>query len=162
MKDLEEVRSLAEAINRKLTSTREDLEEELREAERERDQLRQRVAELERYLDADLDGTPYNELTKEQKVYQVRQKLVEIAEATDGTAALKYDDVRKHFGGKPSAGHCYNLMKHAGKLDGFEYDRAGGGEGDLRVRVKLDAVNEESVFQSVNNGDERSGVDDAV
>lgn len=112
-------------------------------------------AELERVkgvTNADPDRTAYEQLTKEQKVYRLRSKLVEIAENTDGTARMEYDDVRKMFGGNPSPGHAYDLMRAAGEIDGFDYEENTPDGMKKRIVAKSDAVNDVAAFRGANKG----------
>lgn len=137
---------------RHLEAWREAVETQLEYLRTENEELRESVAELEELVDPDPGATAYEQLTKGQKVHRVRKTLVERADATNGRAAMKYREVMMLFGGHPSAGHCYDLMERAGQLDGFAYDVAGNGDGDKRVRVNLDGVNEDADVHAVNNG----------
>jgi|APHM01.1.fsa_nt_gi hypothetical protein len=129
--------------------------------------IEDRITRIERVVDTNPESVEYSDMGKAEKVYQIRQQLVEIAKNTDGTASMDYSDVRMLFSGQASAGHCYNLMEAAGHgLDGFTYDNAGGrldaDAGQKRIRVKLDDVNDLAAFHRVNNGEQRTpGVNDA-
>lgn len=115
------------------------------------ERLEKRVADLEELVDPDPGGTDYQQLTKDQKVHRVRTALVEQATDTrNGKAQMKYGEVQWLFDGHPSAGHAYDLMELAAKLDGFYYDKAGG-DGEKRVRVNLDAVNDDALVHAANN-----------
>lgn len=117
----------------------------------ENDRLRERVAELEELVDPDPGSVAYEQLTREQKVHRVRVALLE--QATAGKApTMKYDDVRWLFDGKPSAGHAYTLMELAAEADGYIHETGGHGDGNIRVRVEPDAVNDERVVHAANNG----------
>jgi hypothetical protein len=102
-------------------------------------------------VDPDPSARDYARLTKQQKVHRVRRTLVEEAARSDGTARLRYKDVKWLFDGQPSTGHCYDLMEVAANLDGFVYDTPGGSGGQKRVRVNLDAVNDETLVHAANN-----------
>lgn len=113
--------------------------------------LEDRVSELEQAVDPDPGSTAYNQLTRGQKVHRVRVKLLE--QATDGKSpVMKYDDVRWLFDGKPSAGHAYDLMELAAEADGYVYETGGNGNGQKRIRVEPDAVNDERVLHAANKG----------
>jgi len=117
------------------------------------EELEDRVAELEELVDPDPGGVAYEQLTREQKVHRVRVALLE--QATAGkSAAMKYKDVQWLFDGRPSPGHAYDLMELAAEADGYVYDRAGGGNvnGEKRIRVEPDAVNDERVIHAANKG----------
>lgn len=111
--------------------------------------LRQRVAELEEIVDPDPGSTRYKHLTRAQKVRRVRQTLVEKARTRSGKSKMHYDEVQALFGGRPSPGHCYDLMEQAGEMDGFDYDE--GADDQKRVRCNTDAVNAEALFHGANN-----------
>lgn len=118
------------------------------------DSLQERAAELEELVDPDPGSVSYQQLTFAQKVRRIRRHLVTVASNTDGKCSMFYDDVQKHFGGHPSPGHCYDLMKRAADLDGFNYDQAGGGQGQKRIRVNIGDVNDESLIHAANNASE--------
>jgi len=127
------------------------LNDAVEDLERENAELRRQVAALQSEVDPDPGSKEYSDLSRAEKVRQIRERLVDVA-GTDhaGRAAMKYKDVMWLFDGHPSAGHCYDLMERAGELDGFDYSAAGGGKGDKRVTVNLDAVKDESLFHAVN------------
>lgn len=145
-KQLDDLEARFDALNR----SRLHLMERLDEAEEERDQLRERVAELENIVDPDPGATEYEQLTRPQKVHHLRRHLTEEAATGNGKFAMKYREVKALFDGYPSAGHCYDLMKRAGELDGFTYDEAGGGRGQKRIRVNIGDVNDETLLHAVN------------
>lgn len=136
---------LVEALRRKVT----DQESRI-------DQLENRLAELEQTVTPDPHMLDYEQLTKEQKVHKLRVHLIREAETNQtGGAQLKYREVKALFDGHPSPGHCYDLMEAAAHAEGFAYDRAGqNNNGDKRVRVTLDAVNDDSLFHAANKAPE--------
>jgi len=145
--DLEAVKNHVEALNRKLNSA----VDRIQDLERENAELRRQVSELQSQVDPDPGSKEYADLSRAEKVRQVRERLVSVADSNHGgRAQMKYKDVMWLFDGHPSAGHCYDLMERAGELDGFAYDAAGGGKGGKRIRVDLDAVKDESLFHAVN------------
>ena len=122
----------------------------------ENERLRDRVAELEELVDPDPGGVAYEQLTSDQKVHRIRVALLE--QATAGNPpTMKYDDVRWLFDGKPSAGHAYDLMERAANADGYVYETGGHGDGQKRIRVEPDAVNDERIVHAVNNASDAVG-----
>lgn len=131
---------LVEALRRKVNAQQariDDLEDEL--------------ADLKQVVDPDPGATAYHQLTKDQKVHRVRTALVEDAAGGDGRAYMKYKAVKMLFDGHPSDGHCYDLMERAAHADGFDYDEAGQGDGEKRIRVNLAAVNDDALVHAANN-----------
>lgn len=114
------------------------------------DDLEQRLSELERLVEPDPGQTDYETLTKAQKVYRVRKALVETAANTNGRDAMKYKAVIRLFDGHPSPGHAYTLMENSADLDGFAYDTANGKDGEKRIRVKLEDVNDDALVHAAN------------
>ena len=122
----------------------------------ENERLRDRLAELEELVDPDPGGVAYDQLTSDQKVHRIRVALLE--QATAGNApTMKYDDVRWLFDGKPSAGHAYDLMERVANADGYVYETGGHGDGQKRIRVEPDAVNDERIVHAVNNASDAVG-----
>lgn len=166
--DVHELQMQVEALRRKLNNRTEGVGydenyDSLADVVAKLDEIDERLRRVERVVDTDPDRVEYSEMTKEQKVYRIRQELVENAVATDGTWSLKYRDVMALFNGQPSAGHIYNLMEAGGQMDGFVYDRPGEGDagahtGEYRIRVDTSQVNDTSLFQSVNNETSDKGV----
>jgi len=142
--ELDDLPPLVDALQRKINAQArqiEDLEDTL-------EATRGRVAHLEEIINPDPNTTTYEELTKSQKVYQVRENLVEEAAEGRGVATLEYKEVKWLFDGQPSVGHCYELMELAGELDGFNYEERD--EADNRVTVKLDSVNDDTLVHAAN------------
>jgi len=52
------------------------------------------------------------------------------------------------FDGHPSPGHCYDLMRAAAVLDGFNYDENGSGK--KRIRCDVEAVKDDRCFHAAN------------
>lgn len=120
----------------------------------ENERLRERVAELEAEVTPHPESKEYHELTRDEKVHQLRESLVEKASAKQsGKFSMGYKDVMWLFDGHPSPGHTYDLMELAGQADGFGYDTFEDSRPN-RIRVKLDAVNDESVFRAANKAPE--------
>jgi hypothetical protein len=137
----DELEALVEALRRKTEYQSERI-----------DELEETVAEMQELIDPDPGSTEYEQLTKAQKVRQIRVALLKEAQQNNrGVAQMKYKDVMWLFDGHPSAGHCYNLMERAADLDGFAYDQPGGSGGDKRVRVDSADVNDETLIHAVNN-----------
>ena len=127
------------------------LRRQLKDRTRRVEDLEKRVAELEELVDPDPGGVAYEQLTSDQKVHRIRVALLEQASAGNAPT-MKYDDVRWLFDGKPSAGHAYDLMERAANADGYVYETGGHGDGQKRIRVEPDAVNDERIVHAVNNG----------
>jgi len=137
----DELEALVEALRRKTEYQSERI-----------DELEETVARLEEVVDPDPGSTEYEQLTKSQKVRQIRVALMEEARDNNrGVAQMKYKDVKWLFDNHPSPGHCYDLMERAADLDGFAYDEPSGGGGDKRIRVDPDDVNDETLIHAVNN-----------
>ena len=112
------------------------------------DEQAERISELEQLVDPDPASTPYEQLTKDQKVNHIRRHLVEMGEASNGKASMQYREIKALFDGHPSPGHCYDLMRAAAVLDGFEYDA--NGSGNKRIRCDVSAVKDERCFHAAN------------
>lgn len=125
-----------------------DVTDRLEAVEEENERLRDRVAELEKIVDPSGDAGEYHELTRPQKVFQLRRALMLKAARDGGAAAMSYRDVLAVFNYQPSDGHAYNLMRYAAEADGFTYNDA---TGEKRLTVKTDAVSDETLIHSVNN-----------
>lgn len=119
------------------------------------EELNDRVARIEAVVNASPENIAYQTLTRDRKVHIVRSKLVEIALNTNGSAALDYNEVTKLFDGHPSPGHAYDLMEWAADLEGFDYDK--NPDGNDRVIVRTDAVNDLAMFRTAN----KEGVEEA-
>jgi len=127
----------------------EDLEKRIVDLERENNELRRQLAEVQSQVNPNPASKEYDELTRDEKVHKVRRQLVEYAQSDhSGKSSMKYREIKALFDGYPSPGHCYDLMKHASRLDGFTYDE--NGEGNKRIRVDLEAVKDERCFHGAN------------
>jgi len=143
-----DVDPLVQALQRKLNNAVERIEE-----------LENRVAELEQTVDPDPADVSYEQLTKDQKVFRIRKALGEEANRSNThVAQMKYKAIMALFNNKPSPGHAYDLMERAAHADGYEYDTAGQGKGEKRIRVKWDDVNDERLIHAVNNGQQAAAV----
>lgn len=112
------------------------------------EELAETVERLDRVVDTDLDVREYGQLTKKDKVRQIRTTLIRKAGQT-GQAAMRYDAVRSIFNHHPSAGYAYDLMRAAGEAEGFDYQEFD--DRDNRIVVKTDAVNDETLIRRANN-----------
>ena len=117
--------------------------------------LESKVSELEEVVDPDPGAVEYDQLTKAQKVRRIRKTLLQ--NAAEGRApVMKYRDVMYLFDSHPSAGHCYTLMERAADADGFHYEQGGHGDGEKRIRVEPDAVNDKTLIHAVNNATDKT------
>jgi len=105
--------------------------------------MQQQLLELEARVDDLEDRAPrpekkrYDRMDKADKVTVLKQKLRETAEATNGRAAMTYDDVIRAFDGEPSPGQAYDLMEAADSHDGYTYEEAP--DGTKRVTHSVNA-----------------------
>lgn len=120
------------------------------DVEDENEQLRAEQAELRSRVVPDPTNKEYDDLTRPEKVHQVRVALARQAVAsTNGKARYTYRDVLAQYESRPSPGHAYTLLEIAGEADGFRY---GEHNGEKSLLVNLDAVNDNAVIHAVNNG----------
>ncbi|WP_224338236.1 hypothetical protein [Haloprofundus halobius] len=146
---LDDLEARFEALNRARVAAFDWIDE--LEAENER--LSTRLAELEQLVSPDPESVAYEQLTRSQKVHRVRKKLVERAASRQtGKSQMEYKDVKWLFDGHPSPGHCYDLMRLAGKLEGFSYETSD--DRSNRVLVNLEGVNDETLIHAANNAHE--------
>jgi len=121
---------------------------ELRQTVRE---LTERVEQLEQVVDSGMGAVEYQQMTRKDKVRQIRAYLYDEAQASATKAAsMTYKEVRTLFDGRPSAGTAYNLMEAAATIDGFEYERFDGDRTN-RLKIAADEINEDAAFQVLNN-----------
>ena len=119
----------------------------------ENERLRERVSELESVVTPHPESKDYQDLTRDEKVQQLRESLVEKASARqNGRFSMGYKDVMWLFDGQPSAGHCYRLMDLAGEATGFDYAKFE--DRPNQIRVNIDGVNDETLFHAVNKAPE--------
>jgi tetrahydromethanopterin S-methyltransferase subunit G len=120
------------------------------------DKLNSRLSEIEKLVSPNSGTTPYDEMSKDQRVFRVREYLLQ--QAVNGESReLQYREIKSLFNGQPSDGYCYNLMELAAKADGFSYGRKGANDpnmqtGPKRITVNPGAVNDETLIHTVNNG----------
>jgi len=130
-----------------------ELEATVQEYADDRERLIFRIGKLEECLPDERDE--YDSYTREDKVSLVKSHLLERAYATNGKAAVQYDDVQWGlFDGEPSAGHCYRLMREAADADGFTFAEA---DSPKRLRVDLDATKADGEFSRVNKTEQEGG-----
>ena len=116
------------------------------EAENER--LTERVAELEANVDPDPTGKAYREMTREEAVRKIREKVLKKAQRNhSGKAQMDYREVLALLDNEPSVGHAYNLMERAGRADGFRYTDNDG----KVIQADSGSVKDETLFHGVNN-----------
>lgn len=129
------------------------VEEENADLRSENERLRERVSELEARVTPNPQSKEYSELSRDEKVQQLRESLIEKASTRkNGRFAMEYKDVMWFFDGHPSAGHCYRLMELAGEADGFTYKELD--DRSNQIRVNIDGVNDNALFHAVNKAPE--------
>lgn len=134
---------LVVALQRKLNHVSDRLES----VEADRDDLKDRVAELERVVDPAPESKGYDDLSRDQKVFRLRTALVTDAMQNGGRAAMRYGEAKSVFGNRPSPGHTYDLMELAAAADGFDYNED---TGEKRITVNIEAVNDDAVIRAAN------------
>lgn len=133
----DELPQVVDALRRMVNDQRERIE-----------QLEDTVERLQKVVDTDMDAKEYDQLTRQDKVREVRDTLVREAMDYGGTARLEYGEVRAIFGNRPSPGHTYDLMELAGEAEGFAYDDSD--DTPQRVTVELERVNEDMIVRAAN------------
>lgn len=124
---------------------------EIQELREENQELKERVAQLEKVVDPDPGSKDYQRMSRPEKVRKLRESLYRKAESKDGTAQLTYDEVLALFDHHPSAAHAYQLMERAAYAEGFRYDRMGtSNDGQKRLAVEIQAVKDEADFYTKN------------
>lgn len=150
---IDELEAKIERLNDQLFNLRESVFQRDKRIEK----LEDRVAELEAVVETDMDSLEYEQMTKQDKVRVVQQKLVEDADGkANGKAAMNYRNVKWLFDRKPSPGHCYDLMRLAGQEPGFEYQEFSGDKTN-RLIVDLGEVKAPSAFHAVNKAAKEEG-----
>lgn len=137
MTDPDELPQVVDALRRMVNDQRDRIEE-----------LEDTVERLQQVVDTDLDAKSYDQLTRQDKVREIRDTLVREAMDHAGTARIEYGEVRAIFGNRPSPGHTYDLMELAGEGEGFGYDDAD--DTPQRVVVDLEYVNDECRVRAAN------------
>lgn len=134
----------------------DDLAPLVKALQRKTNHLDDRITELEddvallyEITDIDPGSIEYDSMSRSQKVRSLRLAVLRRALTRDGKAKMTYREVMTLFNDHPSAGHCYDLMRDAASLAGFEY--ADTGPGDHAVRVDVSAVNDTTLVQTANN-----------
>lgn len=115
------------------------------------DELQDEVSLLRTTTDTDRGSINYDAMSKSEKVREVRLAVLRRAEdRPNGKAAMTYREVMTFFDDHPSPGHCYDLMRDAGNLDGFEYNERE--DAMNQIRVDRDSVNDTGLVHIANNG----------
>lgn len=124
-----------------------ELEAENNELREQLERQEYRIGELDLCLPRATDD--YKSLSTDEKVSRVRKELMDRAAASfNDRAKMDYSAVMwSVFDGKPSADHCYKLMKLAAEdTPGIEFvDPA---DGNKHVRIDLSTVLDETKAQS--------------
>ena len=115
------------------------------------DDLQDKVSVLERATDTDPGSIDYDALSRTDKVREIRLAVLRRAmDRPNGKAQMEYKEVRTLFNDHPSPGHCYDLMRDAGNLPGFEYAERDGANNT--IRAVIDDVNDEALIRTANKG----------
>lgn len=145
-REVQEISAHLDAQSRQLNLIKralvgEDGFERLDGADAVHDQLgaiEERLADVETRA-PDPSTVEYKDLTRDDKLADIRSGLIEEAEQSDGTAAWGYREVKQRFKGKPADSHCYDLMRDAASASGFTFGRLGP-SGKKRLKVDLGEV----------------------
>ncbi|PSP38274.1 hypothetical protein BRC71_06265 [Halobacteriales archaeon QH_7_65_31] len=115
------------------------------------EQLAAEVSRLQEEIAPDTDGKDYAQLTRAEKVHEIQLAALEDAQSNPRRkSALTYREVKMLFGGKPSTGHCYDLMQLAGDRDGFGYETRD--DQPNRLTASLEGLNDSKLIHALNNG----------
>lgn len=124
---------------------------QVKELQEENEELKERVAELERVIDPDPGSKDYQSMSRAEKVRKLRASLYRKAESKGGKAQITYDEVLALFDHHPSAAHAYQLMERAAYAEGFRYDKMGpNNDGQKRLAVEIQSVKDEENFYTKN------------
>lgn len=144
----------AEGIAQNALDFATEKDDRIDELEAENEELRERIATLEGRVTPDPTTKDYDEMSRDERVRQIRVSCARKAVNNGGKAAIDYNNVMTLFDYHPSVGYAYKLLKLAGGLEGFTHETREAANN--RLRVDMDAVNDESVFHAVNK-DENGG-----
>jgi len=156
---------------KKVKAERDELRETVAEQSAAIESLKGELADLRGRVDPDPRTTAYDNLSRAERVRQLRLELLERAENAGLTGyRMTYDDVQSHvFNENGSPGYMYQLMRLAAGLEAREADARGSSfpgyyfgtneDGDYVIRVVVDEVEDDGLIHAVN-GD--SGSDDSV
>lgn len=118
--DVEDAMAVAQRSLQKANA----LERDIKELQDERDDLLDRVVQVE-LRTSEWTDREYAGLDLDTKVGMVREHLFRKATAQHGRAKIDYDDIMwEVFGGKPSADHAYKLMRLAANCRGFQFNES--------------------------------------
>ena len=123
-----------------------------------------RLAAVEGHVSPHTGTTEYDDMDRDDRVFELRVALAVKARNNGGAAAYTYDQVTAKWDEKPSAGYAYKLMKLAAdydadtnrsKKDGYIYTTNPDGQRQLRCAVA--DVNDEAALHAVKNMIESGG-----
>lgn len=126
---------------------RKALEARVDDLEATNDELRDRVATLEAFIETDVETMAFEEMSKDQKVLRVQRTLARKAARRSGKAKIDYNDVLDVFNGKPSPPHAYDLMRQAGSADGFAFKTPS--EGNYHLRCSADRISNPAIVSAL-------------
>lgn len=142
-----------------------DLESEVVDLQTKQNETRADLTALQLRISELDDDRPYDALTQDEKVGMVREELFQRGRSNGGRASMTYDNVMwSVFDGKPSADHCYKLMRLAAGYDpetgesqctGFSF--RDGSVGQKRIEVNNELAKTGVAFSSANNADGEGG-----
>jgi hypothetical protein len=110
------------------------------------DEQSEEIATLQRRVDPDPASTPFDDLTRDQRVHQLRVAVARKAADNGGKAAMNAGETLAAFDQHPSRGYAYKLMKLAANADGFDYAEVRGAKS---LTVEMDCVTDEAVVHAV-------------
>lgn len=146
------------------STNRETLQDEIWTLEDRLEEQQDTIARLQGQVEPDPASKPYDEKTRDEKVFEVRVAVARRAASNGGRASMDYNNVLSLFGERPSPGHAYQLMRVAAGWEadekrstvaGYEYEPRV--EANDRLRVDLEAVKDDAVIHAVNNPNEGEG-----
>ena len=142
----------------------EHLRDSLRSVVKVVNENQQKIDDLDGRVTPNALSKSYHDKDRDELVFELRVVLCRRAKSSNGKAQMDYNNVLSVFNEHPSDGYAYKLMKQAADYDedtkkshypGFTYkvfdDRPN------KLRVDLDAVNDNAVLHAVKNEQQQRG-----
>lgn len=145
----------ADGVAKTALEVANEKDEEIEALQAENEELRERIAELEGRVTPDPSTKDYDEMSRDERVRQIRVSCAQKTVNNGGKAAIDYNDIMTLFDYHPSVGYAYKLLKLAGELEGFTHETRE--DANNRLRVDMAAVNDEAVVHAVNNRNNGGG-----